>query len=192
MAHPRSGTVYMSRLFTEAFGVEVGDETRMGKDGISSFLIGAVDNPRWGPDPWDYDFENRIHLVRNPLKVVSSVLACVTEGVQEYMARECGVDPELPAPHRCLLVYREWNKRIEIRKPNIRMKVEDAPEHLAKWLDREPDASKLPPTDTNSRSSQLGGMKDPPDFTMNYFQNNVPLAVFFHFEDAFKAYGYSR
>lgn len=189
MGHPRSGTVYMSKL-CQAFGLDVGDERHMGEDGISSFLIGASENPRWGPDPWKYDFENRLHLVRNPLSVVSSVLACVTEGVQEYMARESGIDAELPAPKRVLMVYKAWHDRIMLRKPNMRVKVEEAPGHFEAWLGRAPDSDMLPPTDVNNRSSQLGGLENPPDFSLKYFQDNVPLGIFYAFTDLISEYGY--
>ena len=152
MAHPRSGPVYMSKLFA-AFGLDVGDENRMGADGISSFLIGASECPRWGPDPWAYDFETRIHLVRDPLKVISSVLTCVSEGVQEYMAREAGVDPEMDPTLRVIEVYLKWHERIELRRPTMRIKVEEAPAALAKWTGLEPDPELLPPTDTNKRNT---------------------------------------
>ena len=189
MGHPRSGTVYMS-LLMQAFGKDVGDENRMGKDGISSFLIGAMETPRWGPDPWLYDFKNRMHLVRNPIEVISSVLACVTEGVQEYMARECGVDPETPCPRRTVEVYLAWDKLIRIRKPNMRVKVEDAPEFVGQWLGMKvPAVAKLPPTDTNCREQHLGGL-NPPDVSMDYLRDNMPLGVFYHFQDLIKEYGY--
>jgi len=189
MAHPRSGTGYMSKLFA-AFGLDVRHETEMGDDGISSFLIGASENPRWGPDPWKYDFQNRIHLVRDPVKVLSSVLACVTEGVQEYMAREAGVDAELCAPERAVRVYIRWHERILCRKPNIRLKVEDSIAHLTEWLQTEPDPDKLPPTDFNNRSYQLGGREAPPDFEWSWWGQNVPLDVFYQFQALALEYGY--
>lgn len=189
MAHPRSGTGYMSHLF-RAFGMDVGHENDMGRDGIASWLFGGCENPRWGPDPNNYRFENRIHLVRNPVKVVASVLACVDEGVQEYMAREAGIDPEFAAPRRVLEVYCAWDKRIRIRKPNMRVRVEDAPAHLTKWLGREPSAAALPPTAVNCREEKLGGISDPPDFPLSYFKTNVRLDVFYGFLDLIREYGY--
>jgi hypothetical protein len=188
MGHPRSGTGYMAHLF-QAFGYDVAHEVKMGTDGISSWLFGGCDNPRWGPDPWNYDFINRIHVVRNPIKVLSSVLACVEQGVQEIMAREAGVDIEIPAPRRVCEVYLRWHERILCRKPNMTIKVEDAPEALTAWLHREPDPNKLPPTDFNNRKQKLGGM-DVPDFPWSFWQEEVKWHTLINLVELARNYGY--
>lgn len=188
MAHPRSGTGYLARLF-RAFGMDVAHEVKMGNDGISSWLFGGCENPRWGPDPWKYEFENRIHLTRYPLVVVSSMLQVVPDGVQEYMARECGIDPEMSKVRRIVEVYLEWHTRILTRKPNIRMKVEDAPEAIASWLDRKPNPDLLPTPDVNNRQAQLRGC-----ITMNLtwteLRMNVPVTTMLEFEALTEEYGY--
>ena len=112
MGHPRSGTGYMSVLFN-AFGLDVQHENQMGNDGISSWLFGGCYLPLWGPDPRNYEFVNRIHLVRDPIKVLSSSLHVIPEGVQQYMAIEAGVDPELKPSRRVVETYLKWHERIE-------------------------------------------------------------------------------
>lgn len=188
MGHPRSGTGYMSKLF-KAFGLDVGHENQMGEDGISSWLFGGCENPRWGPDPNAYEFENRIHLVRYPLSVISSVLWCVPEGVQEYMAREAGVDPELDPPRRAVEVYLKWHERIDTRKPNMRVQVEHAPDHLREWLGKVPDADLMPDCYVNSRAKHMGGC-NPPDFTWDDFRRDVPINLTIHIERLTMEYGY--
>lgn len=188
MGHPRSGTCYMAALL-RAFGYDVAHESDMGADGISSWLFAGCDNPRWGPDPWNYEFENRIHVVRHPLKVLSSVLQCVEQGVQEIMAREAGIDPEMPAPRRVVKVYLRWHERIVCRKPNLRMKVEDAPEAIAGWLKRDPDPDKLPPTDLNRRKDKVGGL-ELPDFPIEFWQAEVKYSTLVNLVELAREYGY--
>ena len=191
MGHPRSGTGYMSKLFS-AFGMDVKHENDMGKHGISSWLFGGCEVPLWGPMPRDYHFHNRIHVVRHPLKVVSSILACVPDGVQEYMARECGIDPEIDKMRRMILVYLRWHERILIRKPNMRVQVEHAPEHFINWLGRKYyDDKKLPPNDVNNRCNQLRAESSPPDKTWADFNKAVPPGDMIDFRALVEEYGYS-
>ena len=69
----RSGTGYMC-TFLKASGLDVHHEY-MGADGSVSWLMGAtVDKAPWGPLAKGFHFEHVFHQVRNPLKVIQSLL----------------------------------------------------------------------------------------------------------------------
>ncbi len=188
-AHSRSGTAYMSELLYQ-FGLDVSHESDMGADGVSSFLMGAVENPRWGPDPQAYSFDIRIHLTRHPITVVSSVMACVTEPMQEYMARVCGVDTATDPLKRAVLVYLAWHKRILHCKPTHTMQVENAIAELTRILETEPKHADSVPVDLNSREEVTGAPICLPDLTLKDFRDNLPLGVLYHFTDLITKYGY--
>jgi hypothetical protein len=74
----RSGTLYASRV-CQNLGLDIEHErtvspnSEIGNDGIASWFM-AVDDPEppYGPSAVDYKFENTLHLVRNPLRVIAS------------------------------------------------------------------------------------------------------------------------
>lgn len=127
----RSGTLFMSKVFEE-MGLDVGHE-RLGKDGISS---------------WFHSFGNRqkrliqaqmknderiyIHIVRNPLKVINSMVKISklpNRKALQYFKDVCpdeteGIENEYELG---MLYWYFWNKMIEKRGAGVttRIKVED-------------------------------------------------------------------
>jgi len=151
MAHPRSGTHQASAIL-RAYGYDVLHETEMGQDGISSWLF-CIENPRWGPDPDKYRFIDRIHLVRNPVMVISSMLRCVPDGVAEYMDRVAGIRHKSGHTVRAVERYLFWHKLIRSKEPNMIVKVEDFSEHMSKHLGKWPPLIMEP---TNIREHMMG------------------------------------
>ncbi len=74
----RSGTLYTSEVCRE-IGLDIQHERTatlekpIGEDGAASWFM-AVDDaqPPFGPSAVDYNFENVLHVVRDPLKVIAS------------------------------------------------------------------------------------------------------------------------
>lgn len=72
---PRSGTGFVSQLLTSG-GLKIGHEMFFGMPGIGFYPKGAVGDSSWlaVPSLRDYMDITRIHIVRNPLKTISSML----------------------------------------------------------------------------------------------------------------------
>lgn len=114
----RSGTLYMARVLT-ALGFDVGHEGFM-PDGISSWYI--VEETRAAKilemtKGLDCLY---IHLVRNPLDVISSVMRCELIRTRESLDFFARTNPEyngLELVERCARYWVEWNKYITKRFP---------------------------------------------------------------------------
>lgn len=80
---PRSGTKFMSRFFCSA-GIPIGHEMYFGMPGFGSYLSHAVGDSSWMTVPFLPQFDKTkttiIHIVRNPLKTVSSLLSSMNLG----------------------------------------------------------------------------------------------------------------
>jgi len=192
VGHPRSGTRYMSAL-CQTLGKNIGSEHNMGSDGISTCLYAACENPRWGPDPERYSFSTTIHLVRDPVKVISSVLAVVDEEMQAMMARSVGVDPETPKLERVCAVYLRWHEYITaLLHPHYRICVEDAVPSLRNLFFIPSPLPSLPPTNWNCREWYNSG-KRAPDITREELGEKLPMKLFAQlFIELAGEYGYDR
>lgn len=157
--HGRSGTHYMSALF-KWFGIDVGLYSN-GNDGASHHF------PFHKLCDWPFSrvrerYKYLIHYVRDPLKVVESTylhkegIKCVKSLVGETSSKieEINDGSELEISIRSVVL---WNRAIADAKPDLCVKVEEAPTALKKWLTEngfELSQTKAPEpaTDTNKRT----------------------------------------
>jgi len=72
---PRSGTGFTSQLLTSG-GLKIGHEMFFGMPGAGFYPAGAVGDSSWLAVPYlrAYPDAKKIHIVRNPLKTISSML----------------------------------------------------------------------------------------------------------------------
>ena len=72
---PRSGTGFTSQLLTSG-GLKIGHEMFFGMPGAGFYPRGAVGDCSWLAVPYLRNYPNakKIHIVRNPLKTISSML----------------------------------------------------------------------------------------------------------------------
>lgn len=136
----RSGTLYMAKVLT-ALGWDVGHEGFM-TDGISSWYIvektraAKVLEMMHGLDCL------YIHLVRNPLEVISSIMRCElikTREALDFFARTHPQYNGVELIERCARYWVEWNKETSKRFPiDLRLRVDDMPQCLEElcttWL----------------------------------------------------------
>ncbi len=122
---PRSGTGFMARLFTEA-GIACGHEQKHG------FEHGfRVDNPQ-AESSWMAEADTEtIHIVRNPLEVVSSMITrrFLEDDMRgnEYTKFAFDNVPELKGLsgfNRYMYFWIAWNRRIE-KQTKKRFRIED-------------------------------------------------------------------
>jgi hypothetical protein len=120
---PRSGTGYMAKLFTSA-GVPIGHEMFFGQPGHGYYPKGAVGDSSWMAVPFIHNFMGEgvqiIHVVRDPLKVVSSMhqgkhLDNQVMETNEYSMFKRKRLPSMMRFHgldRYLYFWTAWNKEI--------------------------------------------------------------------------------
>ena len=172
--HPRSGTSYTAALLRLA-GLDVGHET-IRKDGTVSWLHIAQNggSVSWLPKDiegvsWETKekevlaekWDTLIHLVRNPLRVISSAQTLSNEAF-DYMFATLNKKPE--GDMRCLRWYMwawlNWNEYIET-KISKRFRTEDLckdnPEKLNEFLKLTGGSmpKEMPPKNTNSRAHKM-------------------------------------
>ena len=125
---PRSGTGFMAKLFTFA-GIPCGHEQIYGFGEGHKVLYPKADSSFMAV-PFLKRHKEILHIVREPLKVVSSLWAM--KGLElEYVDKYMGfVFDNLPSLHdyegleRYMHFYIEWNKKIEEHTDN-RYRLED-------------------------------------------------------------------
>lgn len=142
--NPRSGTKSMSRMLTE-LGFDVPHEAE-GKDGVSScFYIKPmpknVSYPREKSTAWRHPnerfnptrFDTIIHLVRDPLDCIPSMVGVVGTGHQQWLDKmgivSYGLRPKL------LWAMKAWlasNLCVEELVPTQRIHIEDVPKD---WIE---------------------------------------------------------
>lgn len=123
----RSGTLYMTKVL-EILGYEVGHEG-FKKDGICSWYITEKSRAILTKRIVEGQDVTYVHLVRHPLKVISSMMRC------ELITKRAGLDffrrtnPEfnhLSIVEHCARYWFEWNIAVQKRFPiNITIRVED-------------------------------------------------------------------
>jgi len=146
LGHPRSGTRYMSELFTN-LGFPVGHEVYKDR-GIASWLFAVESNnyPQFyftetgepsnceHDSRGDFNYQNIIHVVRDPLKVIASTLYTedVVEPSLEFRKRYLTLYGN--AHTQATLSYLGWNKLIEAQNPTLTIKIEDAKDDVVEFL----------------------------------------------------------
>lgn len=148
IGHPRCGTAFTANLLT-AFGWQVGHE-EIKNDGVSSWML-AVNSMHypWGNIGYDnpldqYDFEMLIHVVRNPIFAIPSIILENKYSPENrsfqfrrrWIHKELGIDlPNIVGADRdgmvlsdevelALKTFLFWNRICELRKPNIVFRIE--------------------------------------------------------------------
>lgn len=125
----RSGTAYSAALW-RALGKDVGHE-QWGADGISAFQVAHPFHRK------NYEWEKHVngtpplvfHIVRHPLKVISSwmgrpdTLVGMLEGAEQWQPLE-----------RCAQYWLKWNQLVEREFPLAsRYRIETVPERMREW-----------------------------------------------------------
>lgn len=194
VGHPRSGTGFMSRLL-QAYGLAVGHE-QVDEDGISSWMFAAttteVPFSFDGSSRANYIFQTMIHVVRHPLGVIASTAytELVNPPVIEYLSRFVVVDRFAEKLEQACQSYLGWNKLIEAQRPDLRVRVEEAPELIAEFLQkrglyRPPICPPvLPPTDYNSREH--------PQITAAQLRDIISQGLWAELVDYTEELGYAR
>ncbi|WP_075093753.1 hypothetical protein [Planctomyces sp. SH-PL14] len=160
----------MARLLG-TLGLDVGHE-EMHEHGISSWMFAATtDGVPFSTDGTaraQFDFRHVIHVVRDPLRVISSTVftELPNRKVFGYMRRFIALGSSGGRIEQACRSYLGWNKLIESQSPDIRVQVEMAPDVLPEFLRKAgveivPSAVReLPPTNYNSRPHpSLSGSK---------------------------------
>ena len=170
LGHPRSGTRYMSELFT-GYGFQLRHE-QYGRYGTSSWLF-AVDTDEYPQFYWeatgkpsndpndhrdDFDYRHIIHVVRDPLKTIASTMHTEdTVSTSLHFRKKYATmygNPYMVAT----LSYLNWNRLIKAQKPSLTVKVEEAEgavfDFLVKGGYLKPDCDKgfFPQPDKSSNS----------------------------------------
>jgi hypothetical protein len=142
VACPRSGTLHTAHLLNKA-GVKVKHEN-MGQDGtVSCFFAPTFASHMQTPEsgkphvedgelPQNFEFEHVWLQVRDPLKVIASLLKIMQQKTWDWVA---AVNPKIDTtPHRtretsirrAMMFWIEWNKMVlEQRNPELVYRVED-------------------------------------------------------------------
>jgi len=139
---PRSGTGFMAKLFTSA-GIPIGHEMFFGMPGHGYYPQNARGDSSWMAVPFIHNFDSTvIHIVRNPLKTLASLLHRETFS-EERMAKSIYTffkTVRVPSLDRYegldkyLAFYLDWNKAID-QVENIRVKLEDVTKDPKPMLD---------------------------------------------------------
>lgn len=105
----RSGTRYISTLLKN-MGIDVPHEVKMGKHGISSWLM-AVPNVSypWGPQCNKKAFTHIVHQVRDPLKTITS-LSTFSPISWEYISRYIRIRPKDSVLLKSMKYWFRWNR----------------------------------------------------------------------------------
>lgn len=133
----RSGTGYMSKLLTSV-GIPCGHEQVFGLDGMRDTPYQAGSS--WLAMPWLADLAadvRVIHLVRHPVKAISSLLtvrALQTEPYAAFIRRHVPrlVEWKTDAD-RATYYWLKWNQAVEAHA-DYRHRVEDKPDDLWRFL----------------------------------------------------------
>lgn len=129
LGHPRSGTAYAAWVLRQC-GYDVGHE-RMGAHGTASWMF-AVHN---GPYPFTFDgsyrgrfkFEQVIHIVREPLAAIASILH-TEQGSEDFRSRY--VNLYGTPMEKAVQSYLGWNKLIAAGRVDLLCKTESLAAHF--------------------------------------------------------------
>ena len=134
LSHPRSGSGYMAKLFQSA-GYDVGHE-KVGKHGISSWLMAVYDPPVWTFDHKrrdEYKFKTTIQIIREPIPAISSIALTESASVN-FRSRYVLMYGNLI--ERAVMSYIGWNKLIQSQSPNYVWQLENAHKSLSSLLNK--------------------------------------------------------
>lgn len=147
LGHPRSGTGYISKLFS-GYGIKIGHEC-IDKHGISCWtfvtpdcnhLNGSFKNdqrPISGITRQDVSYKHLIHNVRNPFDVINSIYQTESKSYSQAFRLFHAVpkiDKNLDMLSQIILSVTRWNKMITALKPEITFKVEDCEVAVKEYL----------------------------------------------------------
>ena len=146
VGHPRSGTGYMSKLFT-SMGYQVGHET-IGPHGTSCWTF-ATDSANYlfgAPGPGErgiknttrknLDYKYLIHCIRNPFDTINSVYQTENNGNSDKF-RMIHAKPKIVYKNdleKTILSVIRWNEMIEKIGPVAVFKVEDCENQVFNFL----------------------------------------------------------
>ena len=189
--HPRSGTGYMSALMI-SLGMHVRHE-RMGKHGTSSWVCAP---PKPGMVPYgcsrgDIHFNNLIHVVRHPLKVIaSSGYTQFGHGTHRnrminFMSRFILIHKTDKPIYQATQSYIGWNRLIGSQAPDIRVQAETAYHEIIQYLEEkgfELEVGDPPPNNVNWRKHH--------QFTSAELKDQIGVELFNALQDSAGEYGY--
>lgn len=194
LGHPRSGTGFISQYLT-ALGLPVGHE-RMQDRGVSSWMFAAdadaVPYTFDGTVPTQFAFRHIVHVVRSPEKVIASMAFASLPDARttNYMSRFITINRQGSVIEQAVQTYLGWNKLIMARRPDLRVKVEEAaeilPAVLGDWelLDAATSAEEIvmPPTNYNARQHR--------ELTWQDIRNAIPEALYAELVEFAEELGY--
>jgi hypothetical protein len=139
--HSRSGGRFLAKVLSNRL-MRIGHEV-VRQDGLVSWLHVGEGVVPWLDDPVERgEFERVVHMVRNPLEVITSAATTESSAALEYMAKNV---PQLPPfdyeePKSrfqfYMHAYCEWNWLIEERwLPGFRLRIEDIREQWRELID---------------------------------------------------------
>ena len=158
----RSGTGYMAALF-QAFGYDVRHESVKGKDGACSWSL-VPDTCFVSPEVRNFHrqqfaFTYIVHVLRDPLKAVSSIYSKLdVEDWWSFATEYVPIWGEKGSLEAVIQLVVGWNKLIKAMGPDVVIKVEEAPRRVASFLhslrlrgSRGIEGIHLPPTNVNTK-----------------------------------------
>lgn len=134
---PRSGTGYIAKLFTHA-GIPCGHEQKY-YNYQSVNLTSHVKNPQaessWLAIPHLHKYKNILHIVREPMKVISSMMNVdfLQEGEMEFVAEALPDILKLEGIERYVYFWTQWNMLIE-KHTDKRYRIEDINKDPRKFI----------------------------------------------------------
>ena len=141
---PRSGTTFMSKLFTSA-GWPTNHEAWFGNPGYGTWLRDATGEASWMALPFTEEVKRRnkdariVHIIRNPLKVISSLMhsnfltykAFQRNAYTMYLKSQL---PEIVAYEdldRYIFFWMRWNQECR-KRADLTYRIEDINKDLGK------------------------------------------------------------
>lgn len=127
----RSGTKYISALLNN-MGLDVPHEVKMGKHGISSWLMAAPNRSYpWGPQCDINSFTHILHQVREPLKTITS-LSTFSPISWKYISKYIKIKPNDSILIKSMKYWCRWN-RMASKLSQYTYKVEDIADIFPKF-----------------------------------------------------------
>ncbi len=175
LAHPRSGTGYTAKLLRHlGFGIR---HERYGKDGISDWMFAVTSNDKpWGvKSNKDVAFQYTIHIIREPVKAISSISFTENNSPRSVEFRKKFIDLQSAKNQVDLAVrsYILWNDLIKAKKPSLTLTLENAWFILPAFLIKEGFSidkrliKKAPTKKVNQRPHQ--------ELSLNQIMKELPL-----------------
>lgn len=203
LGHPRSGTGYISKLFT-SYGVNIGHET-IDEHGISCWTFVTLNCNHFNGVPksksqksikgiarQDLKYRHLVHNVRNPFDVINSIYqteANTHSQVFRLLHAVPKIDSNLDTLSQTILSVTRWNKMISELKPEIIFKVEDCAEEVKDYLEKLKFSvadSLFMDTQYNTRKKSKSNKLTIDDY------KDVPAYILKELDEYCKTYGYKN